>query len=97
MQTRFLIVQKRFERFLSVSTQHRYDAEKVNRFLDERFVERNDDKHFLYVHLNHSLANERGTEERPERHQKMTARNAGQIEQWIWNLHTKKKVKLIDE
>lgn len=41
---------------------------------------------YLQVHLDDGLADECGTKEGPERHQKMTTRDAGQVKQGVRNL-----------
>lgn len=86
VKTRLLVVEECSEWFLGLGSQHRHEGQQIECLFDERLVERNDHKHLLDVHLDDCLADDGGAEERPERHQKMTASDTRKIEQWIGNL-----------
>ena len=59
-------------------------------FIDEVLkvvlVECDNHEQHLNVHLDDRLADQSGTEERPERNQKVTARETSEIKQWVRNL-----------
>lgn len=59
-------------------------------FIDEVLkvvlVECHDHEQHLNVHLDDRLADQGGTEERPERNQKVTTRETSEIKQWVRNL-----------
>lgn len=48
-------------------------------------IESYDNEYFLYVHFDDGLSDEGGPEKGPKWHQKVAARDAGQIEQGVWN------------
>ena len=54
-----------------------------HRRLNQRLVEGQNDEQLLQVHLDHGLADQRGPEERPERHEKVPAGDPGQVEQRV--------------
>ena len=50
---------------------------------------------YLNMHFNNSLPNNSRPKEGPERYQKMTTSNTGQIKEWIWNLKKRKVMNII--
>lgn len=86
MQSCLLIFQECFEGILEFFAKIWNGTDKNDGFIDQRLIERNDDKDFLYMHFYHSFTNQCGTEECPKWYQEMSTRYARQIEQRIWNL-----------
>ena len=61
-------------------------CESCNNFVNKVLVKGYNDGQLLDVCFDHSLADERGTEKRPEGHQKMAACDSGQVKKRIWDL-----------
>lgn len=89
MQALLLVLEERLERLLQLVAEHWDCGQQVDRPLNESLVEGNDYEDLLDVHLDHGLANERGSEEGPEWHQKMAASYASQVKKGIGNLQGK--------
>lgn len=86
MKTSLLIVEKCPEWSLCLGSKNGNKGQQVECLIDERLIKGDYHKDLLDVHFNDGLSNNGGSKERPERHQKMSAGNTGQIEQWIRNL-----------
>lgn len=86
MQLALLAVEEGAERLLELLSYHRDDNEPLERGLDQGLVKGDDDEQLLNVHLDDSLADQGGTEERPEGDQKVAACDAGEVEQRVWDL-----------
>lgn len=90
MQMRLLVAEERLKGLLQWLAHQRNVCQQVDRLLDERLVEGDHHKYLLDVHLDHSLADQRGPEEGPEWHQEVATSNSRQIKQWIWDLQGKR-------
>lgn len=86
MQALLLILEERLEGLLQLAPKYRHRGNQIDSAFDERLIKSNNHKYLLYMHLDDGLANERGSKERPEWHQKVAARDPSQIEQRIGNL-----------
>jgi len=92
MQSLLLVLQEGLERLLQLVTEQRQRGQEIDGPLDQRLIEGDDHEDLLDVHLDHRLANQRGSEERPEWHQEVAAGDSCQIEQGIGNLQGTKHI-----
>lgn len=86
MELLFLVCEEGLERLLHLLSDDGNECYQINGLVDQLLAERDDDDDLLEMHFNHSLADKRRAEKRPEWHQEMAARDAGEVEQRIWNL-----------
>lgn len=90
----FLVCEESLERLLHLSSNDGNECYQINSFVHQLLAKRHDNHDFLQMHFNHSLADKSRTEEGPEGHQEVTARDASQIEQRVGNLKQQADVNL---
>ena len=86
MEFFFLFLQEFFEWSLELFADNRHLVQVGHDRLDQGLVEGHDDEDLLDVHLDNGFPDQRGAKEGPERNQEVSARDPGQVEQWIGNL-----------
>lgn len=92
MELLFLVCEEGLEGLLHLLSDDGNECYQINGFIDQLLAERHDDDDLLEMHFNHSLADKRRAEKRPEWHKEMAARDAGEVEEGIRNLKSAKMV-----
>lgn len=86
VQLLFLVCEEGLERLLHLSANRRNECYQIDCLVYQLLAERHNHDDLLEMHFNHSLADKSCTEEGPERNEEVSARDAGEIKQWIGNL-----------
>lgn len=86
MQLFFLVCEEGLEWLLELTSDDGNECYQINSLINQLFAECHNDDDLLKMHFNHSLADKSRTEEGPEWHQKVTARDSREIKKWVGNL-----------